>query len=272
VLVGGCALNSACNGKIKERTGYENVYVYNAPGDDGTAVGAAILAFLQDHAAEAINRESLFCPYKGSFIDSRSLQKAIDNTPYHYDLGNNRYKIAAKLISTGHVIGWVQGQAEFGPRALGNRSILADPRNAAIKDIINKTLKYRESFRPFAPSVLETFGPEIFEDYQSSWYMDKTLKIKEAWQQRIQGVTHVNGTGRLQSVHQDINPGFFELISEFHKLTGVPVLLNTSFNLAGKPIVHSVNDIVASLYTSGLHAVIIEGHLFTKQPVDLSSL
>lgn len=266
VLAGGCALNSTCNGKIAIRTPFSDVYVYCAPGDDGTAAGAALLAFLKDHPVSAVNRKSFFSPYKGAVIEEKALQKSVDNSPYCYHVGEKKGAVAAKLISEGHIIGWVQGAAEFGPRALGNRSILADPRNPDIKNIINKKLKYREGFRPFAPSVLEEYGKEIFDDYQPSYYMDKTLRIKDSYWQKIPGVTHVNQTGRLQTVNRELNPAYYDLISCFHKLTGVPVVLNTSFNLSGKPIVHNMDDIMASLYTSGLTAVVVNDFLFTKEP------
>jgi carbamoyltransferase len=266
VLAGGCALNSSCNGKIKERTPFSNVYVYCAPGDDGTAVGAALLAFLKDNPVSAVKRGSFFSPYKGAPIEGKALQKSVENSPYCYHVGDKKSAVAAKLISEGHIIGWVQGHAEFGPRALGNRSILADPRNPDIKDIINRKLKYREGFRPFAPSILEEYGTEIFDDYQPSYYMDKTLRIKDSYWQKIPGVSHVNQTGRLQTVTKELNPAYYDLISAFYKLTGVPVVLNTSFNLSGKPIVHSMDDIMASLYTSGLTAVVVNDYLFTKEP------
>lgn len=266
VLAGGCALNSSCNGKIAARTPFSNVYVYCAPGDDGTAAGAALLAFLKENPVSAVNRKSFFSPYKGAVIDEKALQKSVENSPFCYYVGERKGAVAAKLISEGHIIGWVQGAAEFGPRALGNRSILADPRNPEIKDIINRKLKYREGFRPFAPSVLEEYGKEIFDDYQPSYYMDKTLRIKDSYWHKIPGVTHVNQTGRLQTVTKELNPAYYELISAFHKLTGVPVVLNTSFNLSGKPIVHNMDDIMASLYTSGLTAVVVNDYLFTKEP------
>ncbi len=266
VFVGGCALNSSCNGKISTKTPFENVYVHNAPGDDGTAVGAAILSYLSHNPVTALKRESFLSPYKGSFIPQRALTRAIEHCPFNYYLGEDKYRIAAQLISEGGIVGWVQGRAEFGPRALGNRSILADPRRRDIKDIINKRLKYRESFRPFAPSVLEEFGEEIFENCQVSYYMDKTLVIKPAYRDKIPGVTHVNGTGRLQTVTKELNEGYYQLLRAFHAITGIPVLLNTSFNLAGKPIVHSVDDMVASFFTSGISALIIEDYLFTKEP------
>lgn len=266
ILVGGCALNSSCNGKLKENTAYENVFVYNAPGDDGTAVGAAVIAYMQDKS-NSVNRQSLVSPYKGTAIEANKLRRVVDNSAHCYELKEDKYYVIAKLLSEGKIIGWVQGRAEFGPRALGNRSILADPRHEDIKSTINQKLKYRENFRPFAPSVMDEYGDEIFENYQASLYMDKTLPIKPHYQDKIKGVTHVNGTGRVQSVRKEMNPDFYRLIDEFRKLTGVPVLLNTSFNLAGKPIVHTAEDAIASFFSSGLNALVINNYVISKDPL-----
>lgn len=267
VLVGGCALNSSCNGKITQNTAYENVYVHNAPGDDGTAVGAAILAFIGENSISMLQRDALSTPYLGSKISKIKLQKFRENSPNSYNLKTNSEKVLAILISKGYIVGLVHGKSEFGPRALGHRSILADPRNPDIKDIINRKLKFREAFRPFAPSILHEHGPQIFENYQFSPYMERTLKIHKEYRKKIPGVTHVNGTGRLQSVTKENNPQFYKLLQEFYLITDIPVLLNTSFNVAGKPIVNDVEDICAALYTTDLDAVLTEDILLTKKPI-----
>ncbi|CAM4218653.1 carbamoyltransferase [Zobellia nedashkovskayae] len=267
VLVGGAALNSSCNGKIIQNTAYQNFFVYNAPGDDGTAVGAAILAFLSENHVSKLQRNLLSSPYLGNTISKNKLQKLTKNTPYNYDLKSNSEVILALLISRGYIVGLVRGKSEFGPRSLGHRSILADPRDSKIKDVINKKLKYRENFRPFAPSILHEYGPQIFENYEYSPYMERTLKIRQEFQKKIPGVTHINGTGRLQSVTRENSPDYYKLIQEFYKITGIPVLLNTSFNVAGKPIINDVDDICAALYTTGLDAILIENILLTKKPI-----
>jgi len=168
------------------------------------------------------------------------------------------------LLAGGKLVGWVQGRAEFGPRALGNRSILADPRPVDMKDRINTLVKFREEFRPFAPSILDEFGDEYFENYQVSPYMERTLTFKESVRQKIPAIVHVNRTGRLQSVRHEWNERFYDLIYAFYELTGVPLLLNTSFNIMGKPIMHSVEDAVGLFYTTGLDALAIEDYLIEK--------
>jgi carbamoyltransferase len=171
---------------------------------------------------------------------------------------------AAELLANGKIIGWVQGRAEFGPRALGNRSILADPRPADMKEKINARVKFREEFRPFAPSILHEHGDEYFHDYQESPYMERTLTFREEVRDRVPSVVHVDGTGRLQTVRKEWNPRYYELIEEFFRLTGVPLILNTSFNVMGKPIIHSVEDAIAVFYTTGLDALVIEDMLVQK--------
>jgi carbamoyltransferase len=156
----------------------------------------------------------------------------------------------------------MQGRAEFGPRALGNRSILADPRSPGIRDRLNATVKFREEFRPFAPSILDEFGPDYFHDYSPSPYMDRTLR----WiaERAPPGVTHVDGTGRLQSVVEAMNPLYTKLIRAFHRRTGVPILLNTSFNVMGRPIIHDVEDALGVFFTSGLELLVIGNKAFAK--------
>jgi carbamoyltransferase len=183
------------------------------------------------------------------------------------------FQATAKLIAEGKIVGWVQGRAEFGPRALGNRSILADPRQLNIKDKINALVKFREEFRPFAPSILHEFGPTYFDNYQETPYMERALKFKEEVKHQIPGVVHIDGTGRLQSVRYDYNPKYYNLIKAFHELTGIPILLNTSFNVMGKPIIHSIEDAIAVFMTSGLDVLVIEDKMFVKnQTADLKPL
>jgi carbamoyltransferase len=264
VLSGGCALNSSWNGKIIDETGFKNLHVNSAPADDGNAVGAALLAFHEDnpnpkppkrHSAylgERISPQAI-----GTLTEFGGLKNALPP-------GVSVTQRAAELLAEGKILGWVQGRAEFGPRALGNRSILADPRSPAIKEIINARVKFREEFRPFAPSILHEHGPEYFEHYQESPYMERALKIRPEVFDKVPGVVHVDGTGRLQSVTREGNLRYYELISAFHRLTGVPLVLNTSFNVMGKPIIHTVEDAVAVFFTSGLDALVIEDSLFLK--------
>ena len=265
VLGGGCALNSSANGQILERTAFDSLHVFCAPADDGNAVGAALLAYQQDHP----QRRRVPCvqiPYLGSAMSTEALGhlRRFGSAKNLTECGDSAPERAAQLLAEGRIVGWIQGRAEFGPRALGNRSILADPRSAAIEEMINSRVKFREEFRPFAPSILDEFGAQYFENYQCSPYMERTLKFKPEVIARVPGAVHVDGTGRLQSVRREWNEKYYRLIRHFHDLTGVPLIINTSFNIMGKPIVHSVEDAVAVFYTSGLDAVFIEDLLITK--------
>ena len=170
---------------------------------------------------------------------------------------------AADLLSRSKIVGWFQGKAEVGPRALGARSILADPRRAEMKDIVNAEVKHRESFRPFAPSVLDERGSEYFEDYYPNPFMLLVLPIRPDKREVIPAVTHVDGTGRLQSVGRE-NPLFHRLISEFDRRTGVPVVLNTSFNLRGEPIVHRPEEALTDYLNTGMDALFLGNYLVEK--------
>jgi carbamoyltransferase len=266
VLGGGCALNSSANGRVIANTPFRNLHVFSAPGDDGNAVGAALLAWQEDHP-EAQHKPRFMSPYLGSRMCPEILGNVVafgglKTTALNGDEAPSR---AAALLAQGKIIGWVQGRAEFGPRALGNRSILADPRSPSVKEVINARVKFREEFRPFAPSILHEYGPAYFEDYQETPYMERTLKFREQVVDKVPGVVHEDRTGRLQTVKRDWNPRYHALISEFHRLTDIPLVLNTSFNVMGKPIAHSVEDALAVFFTSGLDALFIDDLLIEKQ-------
>lgn len=265
-LGGGCALNSAFNGQIKERTDFTHVFIPSAPADDGTALGAAWLALHYQQPDLALADKSVKSAYLGSAIPDNAVKNLIQynralNIQY---LPDSICEATSDLLVQGQLVGWVQGRAEFGPRALGNRSILADPRFAATKDNINHKVKFRESFRPFAPSVLHEHAEEFFEHYHESPYMDKTLRIRENMQERIAAVCHVDGTGRLQTVKQDWNPRFYQLINCFYQQTHIPMLLNTSFNVMGKPLIHSLDDALAVFLSTGLDALVVNDYLICK--------
>ncbi|MGY6215437.1 carbamoyltransferase family protein [Methylolobus aquaticus] len=264
-LAGGCALNSSFNGQILERTPFRRLYVPPAPADDGTALGAAYLARASDGLVGR-PRGAALSPYLGARMSGETLERLARHAA---GLRVQRFRetIAwetARRIADGRLVGWVQGRAEFGPRALGNRSILADPRAAGMKDWINGRVKFREEYRPFAPSILDEHGPEYFLDYQPSPYMERTLRFRPEARDRVPAVVHVDGTGRLQSVTGDSNPRFHALLEAFRALTGIPLLLNTSFNVMGKPIVHSVEDAVSVFMTTGLDVLVIEDFMFEK--------
>jgi carbamoyltransferase len=264
-LGGGCALNSAYNGQIIGLTPFKHLHVPCAPADDGNALGAALLAYHQDHPHQQPKR-AVQSPFLGASLSGRTLANLvkfgrISNIRF---LPETIHQKTAQLLAEGKLVGWVRGRAEFGPRALGNRSILADPRPLDMKDRINSLVKFREEFRPFAPSILDECGEEYFENYQVSPYMERTLTFKGSVGHKVPAIVHVNRTGRLQSVRREWNEPFYNLIYAFYQLTGVPMLLNTSFNIMGKPIMHSVEDAIALFYTTGLDALAIEDYLIEK--------
>jgi carbamoyltransferase len=264
ILGGGCALNSAATGGIPEHTGFKHVHVFSAPGDDGNAVGAALLAHQEDHP-EHRRTPGIMLPYLGSRLSAETLDNVRRFSGAKLTLcESDAPERAARLLAQGKILGWVQGRAEFGPRALGNRSILADPRRPGIREEINNRVKFREEFRPLAPSILHEYGPEYFESYCESPYMERALKFREEVKSRVPGVVHVDGTGRLQTVKKEWNERYHRLIRTFHSITGIPLVLNTSFNVMGKPIAHSVEDVLAVFYSTGLDAVFIEDLLIEK--------
>ena len=266
VLTGGCALNSSYNGMILEATPFKQLFIPSAPADDGNAIGAALLAYYEDQSPPNSER-NYQSPYLGARMSDETLMKLERLGRLRSSQLNGRkiFERAAELLAEGNILGWIQGRAEFGPRALGNRSILADPRSSTIKDRLNETVKFREEFRPFAPSILHEYGKEYFENYQESPYMERTLRFKKEMWNRLHGVIHIDGTGRLQTVKREWNQKFYDLISAFKDITGIPLLLNTSFNVQGKPIIHSIEDAIAVFYTSGLDALVIGEKLFEKK-------
>lgn len=265
VLAGGCALNSTSNGLVHAETPFRRLYVPPAPSDDGNAVGAALLAWREDGGK--LPAPHFHSPYLGSAIEKKELDLFLNNSTLlgRVDVAPaDICRYVAGELADGKVVAWVQGRAEFGPRALGNRSILADPRPAAMKGRINAIVKFRENFRPFAPSVLDEFGDRYFEDYTCTPYMERTLTIRAARRAEIAAVCHADHTGRLQSVRREWNPRFHDLISAFNAITGTPVLLNTSLNVMGKPIVHSAADAISVFLSSGLDLLVIDDAVFRK--------
>ncbi len=182
--------------------------------------------------------------YKDDDVRRRREQEAGSSAGDRTGAATNICGETAKLLSEGHVFGWFQGRSEFGPRALGNRSILADPRKAEMKDKLNKRVKHRQAFRPFAPIVLAERANEIFEGDEESPFMLLAKRVRPEWRDRIPAIVHVDGTARVQTVRQDHNERLYRLLKEFDAITGVPVLLNTSFNVKGEPIVETPDDAV----------------------------
>ncbi len=264
-FAGGCALNSMCNGRIVEHAGFTRLHVPSAPADDGNALGAALAACAEDRGGLACV-ESRGTPYLGSEISAEVLDRLVvlGRVSRLLHLPGAIAEHTARLLTNGAIVGWVQGRAEFGPRALGHRSILADPRSPDIKDRINQRVKFREAFRPFAPAILDEFGDAYFEGYRPSRYMECTLRFRDGMKARVPGVVHVDGTGRVQSVRHEWDPLFHALVTHFHALSGVPVLLNTSLNIMGRPMVHSLEDCLGLFYTTGLDALAVGDFLLEK--------
>jgi len=244
-LAGGCAMNSVANGKVYRRTPFKKMYCPAAAGDAGGAIGAA--AFVLSTLNSQLSTDTpLMTAYLGPDASEEEIHALIDwkkkeiadagcTTSY---IGDEEELVSktAKALADGKIVGWFQGRMEWGPRALGNRSILADPRNAAIKDVLNAKIKRRESFRPFAPSILREEVAEWFETDDDVPFMTKVFQIRTKYRDMIPAVIHVDGTGRLQTVHKETNPRYYRLIEHFRDLTGVPLVLNTSFN-ESEPVV-----------------------------------
>lgn len=262
-LSGGCVMNCVANGKVLKRTKFKRVHIGFAPDDAGSSIGACFL-FWHNYIGKSKERQVNISPYLSTEYSNEEIITYLNNYKIKYKELENPARIAAQYISEGKIIGWVQGRMEFGQRALGNRSILGDPRVEEMKDLINKAVKYREPFRPFAPAILDEYGDEFFENYEFVPYMEKVLRFKENKKKLVPAVCHVDGTGRLQSVSKEMNPLFWQLINEFRELTGIPLVLNTSFNLNGEPIVHSVSDALRTFYSCGMDTLIIGKYLIEK--------
>ena len=262
VVAGGVAFNSVANGKIRQRTPFERVFVPPVPDDSGVSLGAALYLY---HQVEGRPREYVMTSnYLGPGYSDTEIQDALAKFKVRHTVLPNPAKSAAELINAGKIIGWFQGRLEFGDRALGNRSILADPRDGSMKDRVNDTVKYREPFRPFAPSILLDYVADYFVDAEPTAFMEKVLPIRPEKRPLIPAVTHIDGTGRLHTVGREQNPLYYELIEEFRRLTGVPVVLNTSFNLNGEPIVCSPQDALRTFFSSGLDALVMGNCLVEK--------
>jgi carbamoyltransferase len=267
-LAGGVALNAVLNGKILAQTDVEEIFVQPAAADSGAALGAA----LHLHHAVLGGRRSaaLRNVYLGPAYEDSAILAALRAAGIPAEKPPQIALQTAALLAAGKVVGWFQGRMEYGPRALGNRSILADPRQARMKDLINAKVKFREAFRPFAPSILAERASEYFvvDGHRAAAFpfMTAVLPVRPEKRAVIPAVTHFDGTGRLQTVEQEVNPRFHALIAEFDRLTGVPVILNTSFNLAGEPIVCTPADAVSTFQRSGLDALAIGDYLCFAPP------
>jgi carbamoyltransferase len=266
---GGVALNGVANYKILKESPFENIHIPPSPGDAGSAVGAAQYLYYVYHKNSKnsfknntqLIRENV---YVGPSFSNKQIIEYLDLKKISYQSfdRDSLLKTTAQLIADGNVVGWYQGKMEWGPRALGNRSILADPRRADMKDILNAKIKHRESFRPFAPSILEEYAGEYFEIDVASPYMLMVVPVKKP--KDIPAVTHVDGTGRLQTVSKDTNPLYYDLISEFKRITGIPVIINTSMNVMGEPIVNTPEEAHQMIVKTDMDYIVMGNNIVVK--------
>ncbi|MER9227920.1 carbamoyltransferase [Mesorhizobium sp. M0664] len=272
-LAGGVAHNCTMNGKLLYSGLFEDIFVQPASHDAGCALGAALI--VSNEMGRPAPCERLQGVYWGPDLGSeRAVQQELNAWAGHLEIerSDDVASSAADWIANGAVIGWVQGRSEFGPRALGNRSILADPRPAANKDRINAMVKKREGYRPFAPSVLEEDASEFFDlpDGRHEFpFMNFVVRVRDSKRALLGAITHVDGTARLQTVSRNANPAYWEVINAFKKRTGTPILLNTSFNNNAEPIVDSVADAIATFLTTELDGLVVGPFLVKKRATTL---
>jgi carbamoyltransferase len=266
-ISGGCAMNSLANGKIIEKTKFKNIYVSPNPGDAGGAIGSASI-ILNEKFKDNIkiyNYSYLGSKYKNDEISKIIKEKKLNKKfeVYFLDYKDLNSFVVNQLIKE-KVIGWFQGRSEWGPRALGNRSILADPRNKDIKEIINTKIKRRENFRPFAPSILKDNVSDWFEEDINVPFMSEVKMIRKDKRDLIPGVTHIDGTGRLQTVTKKQNENYYNLIKEFYNVTGVPIILNTSFN-ENEPIVNNPSEAINCYERTNMDILVLGNWVIQRQ-------
>ena len=266
-LSGGCAMNSVANGKILKKTSFDKIYISPNPGDAGGSVGSALQFLLKNKSKIEKN---INYAYLGKNYDDEIIQREIENKNlkknFHVEkLSNeNLLNFVTEQLCLSKVVGWFQGKMEWGARALGNRSILADARNPKIKDIINSKIKRRESFRPFAPAILREFTDDWFEINKDVPYMSEVYKILEKHIKKLPGITHIDGTGRLQTVSELNNLKFYNLINTFYKKTNIPLILNTSFN-ENEPIVESPEQAINCFLRTEMDMLVLENWIILRK-------
>lgn len=263
-LSGGVIMNSVFNGRMANDGPFDNVYVPYAPDDSGNSIGAAL--WVAARSGERIDRTSTMTPYLGRAFDDAEIERQLMEFGLRYERIVDIAGSTAALLAEGKIIGWFQGRMEFGQRALGARSILADPRDPKMKDRINKAVKFRESFRPFAPAVLRERAAEWFVMQRPFEvpYMEKVVPARSEKANLIPAVVHADGSCRLQTVDKETNPAFHRLIERFAQITNVPLVLNTSFNVNDEPIVESPADAIRTFHASGMNVLAIGSFLLKK--------
>jgi carbamoyltransferase len=262
VLSGGVALNSVMNGRILREAGFDDIYVMPGAGDNGTAIGAA--HYVWNAVLDQPKRDVHDDPYLGTEYSNDDLRKVLQECKLESEYREDITGATAELLAQGNIVAWFQGKMEVGPRALGNRSILADPSPDWMKDRINAQVKHREAYRPFAPSVPVEHANDYFDMKGESPFMLKVCDVLPEKRGEVPAITHVDGTARVQTVNRNTNPRYHELINEFGERTGVPVILNTSFNIMGQPIIESPLDAIRCFYSTGLDALVLGNHIVRK--------
>jgi carbamoyltransferase len=263
-LAGGVALNCVANGKILANTPFKRLYIQPAAGDSGGAIGAALFAYRVIIGGK--NRYEMDSAYLGPEFSDEEIKDFLEKNRIAYQQLERAdlLREAAKMISRDEVVGWLQGRMEFGPRALGSRSILANPCSPKMKDILNVKVKYREEFRPFAPAVCVEDARKFFEISGESPFMLQTFNVRKESRKKMPSITHVDGTARVQTVTRSQNPLFYDLIREFEKFSGVPVLINTSFNVRGEPIVCTPKEAYDCFMKTGMDCLFFGSFMITK--------
>ena len=262
-MAGGVAQNSVANGKITRNTPFTKVYIPSAGHDAGISMGAAL--YVHNQILNLPRIPSIRTAYTGSRFSNEEIEKLLGKEGVAYKRYNDHdlFDIVSDALINGGVVGWFNGRAEFGPRALGGRSILADPRRQDAKELLNAKVKRRESFRPFAPSILADHVNDFFEINDAVPFMEKVFPIRKDKQHLIPAVTHVDGTGRLQSVEKDVTPRYFNLINRFYEKTGVPILLNTSFN-ENEPIVNTPMEALDCFKRTNMDMLVLENIIIER--------
>jgi carbamoyltransferase len=261
-LAGGVALNSKANGKILAAGLVDRIFVQPAASDDGVCLGAALAPYLD--SADGLPLRKMRHAYLGPASCDTEIAKTLETYKIRSTRASDPAKTAAELLANGKILGWFQGRMEFGPRALGSRSILADPRDPEMNAKVNNAVKFREWWRPFAPSLLAESAGEYLESATDSPFMILTAQVKPGKRSLIPSVTHVDGSARPQTVERDVNPLYWQLIHEFGERTGIPVIMNTSFNLRGEPIVCTPTDAIRTFFSSGMDALVIGSFVVEK--------
>lgn len=268
-ISGGVGLNCVANGAIARENLFEKIYITNAPHDGGTSIGAAyhVSRLIQNipFVRKVNNYDKVYIGPRYSDQEIlRILSSKLSNNQYQYRRVDFPTKVAAENVSKGKIVAWFQGRMEFGPRALGNRSIIADPRNPQMKEILNGRVKFREDFRPFAPSVLAEYADEYFELSVPSPFMSFVSNVRSEKREQVPAITHIDGTARIQTVKYDQNPLYYQMINDFFAITGVPMILNTSLNIKGMPICNSPEDALNCLLVSGIDCLVIGNYYVWK--------